>query len=86
MAMARLILRYSAGTGPNGNDMRNEFRGAINNLGGGREERRGTGAWEVEGDVRDIAKALTSVAKTVRNAPAGTLDHLWIYIDNPDKD
>lgn len=84
--MARLILRYSASTGHDGNNMRNEFRGAIYDLGQGNEQRRGTGAWEVEGDPKAIARALTSIAKTIRSAPPGTLDHVWMYVDNPEKD
>lgn len=81
--MARAIIRYSASTGAPGNQMRRDIKTAIKNA--GFSERRGTAAWEIQ-DVtpKAIGIALAQISHVIQQADADTLDHLWVYVDNPE--
>jgi len=64
--------------------MRREIKRAIKLA--GFSERRGTGAWEMEtATPAMIGVALASISAVIVKAAPDTLDHLWVYIDNPDK-
>lgn len=82
--MARAILRYSASTGPDGNQMRDGIRDALR---GARFEKVGTACWEVrDTSLAGIGLAIEQVAKVIRGSAPDTLDHLWVYVDNPTDD
>jgi hypothetical protein len=82
-AVARAIIRYSASTGTAGNRMRKEVRTAIKRA--GFSERRGTGAWELETkSPANLGVTLAEISAVIVKAAPDTLDHLWVYIDNPD--
>jgi hypothetical protein len=80
--VARAIVRYSATGGNPGDNMRNHFRKSLR-ASGFVSTKPGTACWELNGDLGAIANALTGIASEIGVSAAGTLDHVWIYIDNP---
>jgi hypothetical protein len=79
--VARLIFRYSFGSGRENVGARNATRGALQD---GGLRRTGTGTFEGEGEREGLLNTLDQALEAARNAP--TLDHLWIYLgeDEPD--
>jgi hypothetical protein len=80
--MARAIIRYSF---EGGTQTAKKTRGKI------REELRaagfahiGTASWEKHGARGELVEALTTVLEAAARPEAGALDHLWLYLDDPD--
>ena len=76
--MARAIIRYSFGTPDT--DARKAIRDALDDAD---FERIGTGTFQGEGERRALIDALTEALAAADSAE--TLDHLWIYLDEPDE-
>lgn len=80
--MARAIVRYSFGS--DDVQIRNNVRGELEAAG---FKRIGTGSFEAPTDAAESRSALIgALIKALEHAEhAQTLDHLWVYLDEPDK-
>jgi hypothetical protein len=77
--MARAIVRYSF---DDGKDTRQTIRDQLQAAG---FEKIGTASFEKkQGSRDDLVDTLTSVLGCAKGSEGGTLDHLWIYLDDPD--
>lgn len=81
--MARAIIRLSMNNDKGG--LRTEARKMLRKAG---FEDRGTAVWEAsDQSVDDLLQAVERATQILRREPSkpgeGTLDHLWIYVDNP---
>ncbi len=80
--MARAIVRYSI-NGESSNITGNAARGALWEHGG--FERSGTASFDADGPQEDLVTALRALLEVLDEMPGGgTLDHLWIYLDEPE--
>lgn len=81
--MARAIIRYSFNK-ETSNTSGKAVEKVLEHAGFGK---RGTASWELaNGQLADIRNALLKVLDVCENPKekVGRLDHLWIYIDQPD--
>ncbi len=80
--MARAIIRWSV-NGERSNQTGNEVVGRLQQAG---FERVGTASYEVDGaPMRHLVAALRDALDVLeRPIGGGRLDHLWVYVDNPD--
>jgi hypothetical protein len=87
--MSRSIVRFSLNSPPGekSSKLNSEIRNRLELTG---FSRVGTGSWEANGDRQKLLASLgatltwLSKRKTTRY-DQGTLDHIWIYLDNPDE-
>lgn len=77
--MARAIVRYSLASTAADRRARGDVRTRLDDAG---FHKIGTASWEASGiALADLASALQDVLRIVEGT--GSLDHLWIYLDNP---
>lgn len=72
-------------SGPAGGKVRKELRWGVGGLDGAQPavDRSRTGTVEGNASVAEIVDALKRALDELKDAPEGTLDHLWIYLDEP---
>ena len=83
--MARAIVRLSTDNDKGVGALRPQVRDMLKEFG---FVSRGTAVWEAsDASVADLLKAVERVTQILQREPSrmrpGTLDHLWIYVDNP---
>jgi hypothetical protein len=78
--MARAIVRYSI-NGEGSNDTGNRAREGLEASG---FEKIGTATFEADGaETRELIAALRALLAVLERPPGGgSLDHLWVYVDN----
>jgi hypothetical protein len=86
MDVARAIIRLSMNKDKGEGALRPQVREILREAG---FESRGTAVWEASGlPVAPLLQAVARAAEVLQREPSplrpGTLDHLWIYVDNPD--
>jgi hypothetical protein len=81
--MARAIIRHSLNTSTGaGPRTRNRLDNALVRDRGFRNI--GTGSWEGSGSVASMLDVLDELSRVLRKPDSAPIDHLWIYIDQPD--
>ncbi len=80
-SVARAIVRFSL-DGDYGSRATNKARKVLEDAG---FDKIGTASYEVDGPSQeDIIAALDATLQILRSLPGGaTLDHLWVYLDEP---
>jgi hypothetical protein len=81
--MARAIVRLSLETGT-GAAPRTKGRLNAALVRDGVFRNTGTGTWEATGDYVTLLGALDDLSRVLRLTDSAPIDHLWIYIDEPE--
>jgi hypothetical protein len=85
--MARAIVRLSTNNDKGQRALRSQVRDLLTDAG---FKSRGTAVWEADDKpIGELLKAVERATKILQREPSqfreGTLDHLWVYVDNPDQ-
>jgi len=86
VAVARAIIRLSTNDDKGEGALRPQVREMLKEAG---FTSRGTAVWEAsDKPLVELLKAVEKATRILQREPSrlrpGTLDHLWVYMDNPD--